>query len=224
MGLVPPPAPGMSKVGICGAGEGLGPGMRCCLGQRAGWERRGVRGAGPGAQQEQQYGAGNGSLARSGLSGRPSWALEAAGSACRAARPIPASISQLSDCIGLFLEDCRRGGGVLKGRTCLGKGGVATLSRTAAAPPASPCDLPLGALASLPLRAGTPCEPQDPAIRAGCGGCVQGATRASCDPCCRPLPQPSRTAARGPVHTRLLWRLVLPHLGRSRHRWVSRQD
>lgn len=134
----PPPAPGMSKAGIWGAEEGLGLGMRCCLGQRVGRERRGVRGAGPGAQQEQQYGAGNGSPARSVLSGRPFWALEAASSSLGAAGPIPASISQLSDCIGLFLEDGRRTGGVRKGGTCLGKGGVGTPSCEAAAPPASP--------------------------------------------------------------------------------------
>lgn len=34
-----------------------------------------------------------------GLLGKPCWALEAAGSSCRAASVIPASVSRVSDCI-----------------------------------------------------------------------------------------------------------------------------
>lgn len=51
--------------------------------------------------------------------------------------------------------------------------------------------------ASLPLQAWTP-ELLDLALRAGCGGCVLRATGALSDPCCRPLPPPSRTASQGP--------------------------
>ena len=143
--------------------------------------------------------AGNGSPARSALSGRPFWALEAASLSLGAARPIPALISQLSDCIGLFLEDGRRTGGVRKGGTCLGKGGVGTPSCEAAAPPASPhvFGSRCWRSASLPLQAWTP-ELLNPALRAGRGGCIQHATRALSDPCCRPLPLPSRTASWGP--------------------------
>lgn len=66
------------------------------------------------------------------------------------------AIRRLSDCIGFFLENSRRSGGVREGRTRLGTEGVGTPSCPAAPPPTSPRVLASRWSPSLLLRARTP--------------------------------------------------------------------
>lgn len=167
------------------------------MGQRVGHERRRAREAEPGAWQERCAGWVTGAWPGLGLPGRPRWALEAAGSSCRAARVMPALICQLSDCIGFPGKQQTRWG--CPGASHLFGNRGCGHSCPAAPPPAGLRVSPLGGAGSAPYCVirpqihGTQQPELTVALSSGC--CWD-----SSDQCCQPPAQPRSTAPRARPH------------------------